>query len=201
MPKKLTILGVLTALAIGAFGVFSSSSPTSALPVQCFGANTLLNGAHTAGVTTITVDSTQCLPASGTAQVEAEKITYTGKTATTLTGATRGASGTTATAHPDNAHLRIPGNALDVDWTTCWESTEPGTTPGRDGVGHCCGVIANDCDTTTQPPEGCGKCHELARFRTQAKTTGSWSEPPTRVPVTVPSFPIRSVRLTLPCSV
>ena len=54
-------------------------------------------------VTTIPVDSTTGFASTGTILIGSELITYSGKTATTFTGATRGAEGTTAAAHADNA--------------------------------------------------------------------------------------------------
>lgn len=55
-----------------------------------------------ATVTTITVDSTTDFASSGTIIIEDELITYTGTTATSFTGCTRGAYETTAAAHNDN---------------------------------------------------------------------------------------------------
>jgi hypothetical protein len=64
---------------------------------------TLLNGAIDSSSTAdITVDDTTGFPASGNIKIETEVISYTGKTATTFTGITRGASSTTAAAHADN---------------------------------------------------------------------------------------------------
>jgi len=60
---------------------------------------TTLNGAINNSVTTITVTSAAAFPASGRIDIDTELITYTGKTATTFTGCTRGANGTTATSH------------------------------------------------------------------------------------------------------
>ena len=60
---------------------------------------TTLNGAIVAGDTTITVTSTTDFPTTGTIRIENELITYTGKTGTTFTGCTRGASDTTAADH------------------------------------------------------------------------------------------------------
>ena len=62
-----------------------------------------LNGAINNSVTTITVDSTTGFAATGTLLIDSELITYTGKTGTDFTGCTRGASGTTAASHLDNA--------------------------------------------------------------------------------------------------
>ena len=60
---------------------------------------TTLDGTHTDSVTTITVASTTGFDSAGTLRVGNETITYTGTTSTTFTGATRGASGTTAAAY------------------------------------------------------------------------------------------------------
>ena len=62
-----------------------------------------LNGAIDAIVTTITVDSTTGFAATGTLLIDSELITYTGKTGTDFTGCVRGANGTTAASHLDNA--------------------------------------------------------------------------------------------------
>lgn len=60
---------------------------------------TTLNGGINNTVTTITVVSTTGFDATGSIQIANETITYTGTTATTFTGCTRGAGGTTAAAH------------------------------------------------------------------------------------------------------
>ena len=65
-------------------------------------AETLLNGALTASATTITVYSTAEFPEQGRIKIEQEEILYTGKTATTFTGCTRGARGTLVAAHTNN---------------------------------------------------------------------------------------------------
>jgi hypothetical protein len=52
---------------------------------------------------TITVDSTTNFPPAGIIVIGTELISYTGVGATTFTGCTRGASGTTAAPHPDNS--------------------------------------------------------------------------------------------------
>lgn len=49
--------------------------------------------------TTITVSTASAFGASGTIIIDAEQITYSGKTGTTFTGCTRGANGTTASGH------------------------------------------------------------------------------------------------------
>ena len=68
------------------------------------GVFTLLNGAITAGSSTITVDSVSQFPATGTLLIGSEQITYTtlNSSANTITGLTRGANGTTAAAHAND---------------------------------------------------------------------------------------------------
>lgn len=66
----------------------------------------LLNGAITDSATTITVDDTTGFSSTGTIRIESEDITYTGKTATTFTGCTRGANATTPAAHSDNVRVQ-----------------------------------------------------------------------------------------------
>jgi hypothetical protein len=64
---------------------------------------TLLDGAINNAVTTLTVDATTGYPTAGTLLIDNEAMTYTGVTATTFTGLTRGVLGTAAAAHNDNA--------------------------------------------------------------------------------------------------
>ena len=73
------------------------------IPTFEFGYTTALNGSHNNSTTTITVDATASFPSSGTILIGSELITYTGKTSTTFTGATRGTGGTAAATHSDDA--------------------------------------------------------------------------------------------------
>jgi hypothetical protein len=93
---------------------YASIGPTFQTPAYGFGTGlwggvvipsvaNQLNGAINNSVTTITVDSTTSFPASGRIDIDTELITYTGTTSTTFTGCTRGANGTTAASHSDNA--------------------------------------------------------------------------------------------------
>lgn len=70
-----------------------------------------LDGALTAGQTTIPVDSATPLAEAGTIQINLEQIWYTSRTDTELRGCTRGANGTTAAAHADGAAIY----AVDAD--------------------------------------------------------------------------------------
>lgn len=67
--------------------------------------STALNGSHNSSTSTITVGSTTEFTASGTIRIDSEEICYTGKTATTLTGATRGCNSTTAASHSSGASV------------------------------------------------------------------------------------------------
>jgi len=62
-----------------------------------------LNGAINNSVTTITVDSTTGFPASGTILIDSELITYVSLNGTQFLTCGRGAEGTTAASHADNA--------------------------------------------------------------------------------------------------
>lgn len=66
---------------------------------------TQLDGGHNATVATITVDSTTGFKSSGRIQIDTENIDYTGTTATTFTGCTRGAGLSVAASHSDNAKV------------------------------------------------------------------------------------------------
>ena len=72
--------------------------------------STTLDGAVLVADTTITVQSTTGFPTAGTILIGTEQITYTGTTATTFTGCTRGANGTTAAGYPT-------GTAVLAFWT------------------------------------------------------------------------------------
>lgn len=79
------------------------------LPSPRIFATTQLNGSHNSSITTLTVDATADapspdidFPSSGRLVVENELIDYTGTTATTFTGCTRGAGNSVAATHADN---------------------------------------------------------------------------------------------------
>ena len=69
-------------------------------------ATTTLNGAIDASVTAITVASTTGFPNKGFLVIGTEQITYTGKTATTFVGLTRGSGTTTAASAINGATVR-----------------------------------------------------------------------------------------------
>lgn len=75
--------------------------------------NTALSAAISSGATTIAVTSTSGFPAAGMITIDSEKMSYTGKTATSFTGVTRGASGTTAAAHANAATVAYTANGTN----------------------------------------------------------------------------------------
>lgn len=72
---------------------------TAAMYARAATSTTYLTASLAAGATTATVESTTGFPSSGTIHVGREAITYSGKTATTFTGLTRGAHGTRDKLH------------------------------------------------------------------------------------------------------
>jgi len=75
--------------------------------------STFFTDDHTNSITTLTVNNTSGFASSGTLYVGSEIITYTGKTATTFTGATRGASSSTAAAHLNKAIISSGWTKID----------------------------------------------------------------------------------------
>ena len=131
-----------------------------------------LNGSRTSGDTTIIVDSTTGFPASGRINIGTELITYTAKTATDFTGCGRGANGTTAASHLDNA---IVTNATDwVDWGE--ESNTIGVTlaPGSwslDNFGQILVATVKNGRTFTWNPSAIARLTVRAAVVANAPTT------------------------------
>src|SRR5262245_12381140 len=69
------------------------------------GQSTTLSAALDNSATTASVSSTTGWPASGYFMIDAEEFTYTGTTATSFTGLTRGANSSTAAAHINAAKV------------------------------------------------------------------------------------------------
>ena len=91
------------------------------------------NGAGiTAAATSMTVDSTVGFEDSGFIRVGTEVISYTGKTATTFTGLSRGAGGTTAQIHADDAKIFQEISITD-DWV---DETDPALKITYDSSGQ-----------------------------------------------------------------
>jgi len=88
--------------------------------------STLSSGIN-ASVTSLTLASSTSFPSSGTVQVGSELITYTGNSGGTLSGLTRGASGTTAAIHSSGAVVTDASNYF------AWNAATSGdivTAPG-----------------------------------------------------------------------
>ena len=77
----------------------SPSNPLVTLTEGPYYGSTVLGAGATASDTVITVASTSEFPSSGTIKIDSEEICYTGTTATTFTGLTRGCNSTTAASH------------------------------------------------------------------------------------------------------
>jgi flagellin len=75
--------------------------------------------------TTIPVRTTQGFPPSGTVYIDNELISYTGTTANSLTGVTRGAMNTTAASHRGDAVVRKSSDALLSDLYTVDPNAPP----------------------------------------------------------------------------
>ena len=86
----------------------------------------------TAAATSMTVDSTVGFEDSGFIRVGTEVMSYTGKTATTFTGLTRGAGGTTAQIHADDAKIFQEISITD-DWV---DETDPALKITYDSSGQ-----------------------------------------------------------------
>jgi hypothetical protein len=85
---------------LGFYGIYSSKATTINIV-----------GGISASDTTITVTSTAAFDSTGHLYIGSEEITFTGKTATTFTGCTRGANSTTAAIHANGATVYQPNFA------------------------------------------------------------------------------------------
>lgn len=106
---------------------------------------TTLSAAMNATQTTATVVSTSGYNARGTLLIDSEAMTYTGTTATSFTGLTRGALGTTAATHSSGATVKnylltaiatstTPRMVITGDGSVGIGTTRPGGTVGSYGT-------------------------------------------------------------------
>ncbi len=79
---------------------------------------TVTGGVLGVGATTVNVASTTSFPSTGTLIIDSEAMTYTGTTATTFTGVTRGRLGTAAAAHANGATVAFVAQILSKSATT-----------------------------------------------------------------------------------
>jgi hypothetical protein len=96
---------------------------------------TTLNGAISAAATSVILTDAISFPSSGTILIGAELITYTGKTANTLTGCSRGASSTTAATHADDKKV-INYSTVRINLSTVTPTTTKIDTRGRGRQGN-----------------------------------------------------------------
>ena len=88
--------------------------------------STLSSGIN-ASVTSLTMASSTSFPSSGTVKIGSELITYTGNSGGTLSGLTRGASGTTAAIHSSSAVVTDASNFFTWNGSTSGDIiTAPG---------------------------------------------------------------------------
>ncbi len=105
VSNNLTISPTTAKIAIYSTNIFSAILGTTPYTFSVnsgtgsVGCQSMLNGAHTNVVTTITVLSTAGCPSVGSIRVGTETICYTSTTGTTFTGAVRGCNATTAAAY------------------------------------------------------------------------------------------------------
>jgi hypothetical protein len=114
-------------LGWGAGGWGGSTGPASTTTLN--GAlttvgNTILSAAIDNAVTTISVASTAILAASGSVLIDSEIISYSGVTATTLTGCTRATSGSIAATHvAATGVIQYATSTINVTDATTFAST------------------------------------------------------------------------------
>lgn len=102
----ITLTGQVTNRSTAAQAAINSTpappSPSNAIVTSTAGpyyGSTALTTGLTSSATSIAVSSTSEFAATGTIRIDSEDICYTGKTANSITGGTRGCNATTASAH------------------------------------------------------------------------------------------------------
>jgi len=149
-------------------GYWGGTIPTSV--------TTQLDGSLNNSSPTVTVDATAAFPTSGRIDIDTELITYSGKTATTFTGCVRGANGSTAASHLDNAV--VTNATFWVDWGE--ESNTAGVTlaPGSwslDNFGQILVATIKNGATFTWDPSAAGATSTRATVVSGAPTASVMS--------------------------
>lgn len=99
----------------------STGSVVTGAATATGGGETVQDNPMTSGATSVTIGGTNTnFPVAGTLIIDTEMISYTGKTATSFTGLTRGAYGTTAASHAQNAAIGV------ILFMAKQDSTHPG---------------------------------------------------------------------------
>jgi len=131
--------------------------------------STLSSGIN-ASVTSLTMASSSSFASSGTVQIGSELITYTGNSGGTLSGLTRGASGTTAAIHSSGATVTDASNYAG------WNSAVSGdivTDPGLwslDNLGNTLVATIFNGETFTWDSNGTNASSTRATIATGAPT-------------------------------
>jgi hypothetical protein len=115
-------------------GGINNSVTTIPVNTLTTGIPTTLTSALLAGVTTIPVVSTAAFPTSGILMIDSEQIAYSGKTATSFTGASRGHNGTSDVGHLINTEvyrtLSVSGTAIIDSEIITYSGSTPTTLTG-----------------------------------------------------------------------
>jgi hypothetical protein len=136
--------------------------------------STLSSGIN-ASVTSLTMASSTSFPSSGTVQIGSELITYTGNSGGTLSGLTRGATGTTAATHSSGATV------TDASEFFAWNGSTSGdivTAPGLwslDNFGNKLIATISGGETFEWDSDPTGATETRATILANAPTASSFS--------------------------
>jgi hypothetical protein len=136
--------------------------------------STLSSGIN-ASVTSLTMASSTSFPSSGTVQIGSELITYTGNSGGTLSGLTRGATGTTAATHSSGATV------TDASEFFAWNGSTSGdivTAPGLwslDNFGNKLIATISGGETFEWDSDPTGATETRATILANAPTSSSFS--------------------------
>jgi hypothetical protein len=134
-----------------------------------------LSSSINTSVTSLTMASSSSFPSSGTVQIGSELITYTGNSGGTLTGLTRGATGTTAASHSSGATVTDASNFF------AWNAAASGdivTAPGLwslDNLGNKLIATINGGESFEWDSNPIGANNTRATLITNAPTASAFS--------------------------
>jgi hypothetical protein len=134
-----------------------------------------LSSSINTSVTSLTMASSTSFPSSGTVLIDSELITYTGNSGGTLTGLTRGASGTTAASHSSGATVTDASNFF------AWNAAASGdviTAPGLwslDNFGNKLVATINSGESFEWDSNPTGANNTRATIITSAPTASAFS--------------------------
>jgi hypothetical protein len=134
-----------------------------------------LSSSINTSVTSLTMASSTSFPSSGTVQIGSELITYTGNSGGTLTGLTRGATGTTAASHSSGATVTDASNFF------AWNAAASGdivTAPGLwslDNLGNKLIATINGGESFEWDSNPIGANNTRATLITSAPTASAFS--------------------------